>query len=300
MNSEMPLDHLKIDTCQLCGLHPTKENSHIIPRLFSKNLTKHWGGGHLKFRFTAQPNQTHQDTAKLPFLCELCEDTLNEYETHFTPIYINHLLNQKAALEIDEKSYRLLVSINWRVARLLTHTGKPETLEHLEKPEKIWREYLLNQRADISPYPLFLFLARDFKSREIQHSKHLTHTMVHNWIGSGVKGIYGKDFKRQAVFTHLGPIITCGYMRDIENFLSHEARVWDQFTLTPNTTITSNPRKLPESFTSAADSIAGFIGSKLSSMSNQQKLKQKLFAEKNIKNTTMHKHLLLDKALFPD
>ncbi|MDN5515485.1 MAG: hypothetical protein L0G82_09635 [Pseudomonas sp.] len=299
MRLEKPFSALSIAECQLCGAEPTDEDSHIIPRLISKALIKIKAGGHHRFRFTDNPNTIQQDTLSLPFLGKNCEDLFGKYETHFAPKYRKYLLNKSSPLEIDEDSYRLLVSISWRTAKLLLHTLPPEQGEHLKAPEEFWKEYLLQRRSDVGQHHLYLFSARDFKDSEIQASQRLTKTHLNNVIGMHVNGFYGTAQIKHALINNLGPLILCGQLRNLKAGTPSETQSWNDFLIKPGTVIPSTARDLPPGVVEAIDEQITWTANKIDSMSEVQKQKQKAFADRHLKNTPLYELVEEDKRLFP-
>lgn len=297
MKTEQNKPQLSLTTCQLCGKEETGEISHIIPRLVSKALGKESG---YRLRNTEDPNKPVQDTLKLPFLGELCEDLFEKYETTFAKKFQAYLRNPDASLEIDEQSFRLLVSVCWRIAKFTIHNNKdsPDKIIHLIKPERAWRRFLLNETDSIEPFRIYLFLDRDFNEVEIKESKSLTMTHLRYEMGFCVNGYYGVNFTRQAVQAKLGPFIVCGHMRDLKTNSSAEAEQWEEFIVKPGTKISHLSRKLPASVVNALDHSNDFLKKRLSSMSEEQKAKQREFANKNLQGSIANKYVEKDIELF--
>jgi len=297
MNTEIHKPTLSLKTCQLCEKEETGEISHIIPRFVSKALAKESG---YRLRNTEDPNRIVQDTLKLPFLGELCEDIFGKYETPFARKFQSYLKNPDAVLEIDEQAFRLLVSVCWRVAKYLIRSNhdNPENIAHLIKPERAWRRFLLNETDAIDPFPIYLFLDRDFSETEIRESNSLTVTRLRYEIGIAVNGYYGEKFTRQAVQAKLGPIIICGHMRDLTIEDSAELEHWKVFLVKPNIRILHHPRKLPTSVVKAIDQNIGFSTRRLSTMNEEQKAKQKEFADKHLNGSIANKYVQKDMSLF--
>ncbi len=283
--------------CQLCGKEKTGEVSHIIPRLVSKALAKESG---YRLRNTEDPNKVVQDTLKLPFLGPLCEDLFEKYETTFAKKFQYYLKNPDASLEIDEQSFRLLVSVCWRVAKYLIHVNQdsPDKIVHLIKPERAWRRFLLDETDSIGGFNIYLFLDRDFNEREIKESSFLTTTHLRYEMGFGINGYYGDNFTRQALQAKLGPFIICGHMRDLIAVSSAEAERWKAFLVKPDIKISHHSRKLPVSVVKAVDQNSDFSTKRLSSMSEEQKAKQREFADKNLETSIANKYVQKDIELF--
>ncbi|MDR9860812.1 MULTISPECIES: hypothetical protein [Pseudomonas] len=297
MKTEQNKTQPSLKTCQLCGEEETGEISHIIPRLISKALAKESG---YRLRNTEDPNRVVQDTLKLPFLGKLCEDLFEKYETTFAKKFQSYLRNPDAPLEIDEQSFRLLVSVCWRVAKYLIHANRnsPENIVHLIKPERAWRRFLLDETDSIEPFHIYLFLDRDFNEMEIKESSSLTVTHLRYEMGIGVNGYYAEKFTRQAVQAKLGPFIICGHMRDLLTDSSTEAEQWKAFIVKPDMKIPQYPRKIPASVVKAVDQNSNFSTTRLSTMSEEQKEKQREFADKNLKGSIANKYVQRDIDLF--
>lgn len=297
MKTEQNKPQPSLKTCQLCGEEETGEISHIIPRLVSKALAKESG---YRLRNTEDPNKIVQDTLKLPFLGKQCEDLFEKYETTFAKKFQSYLKKPDAPLEIDEQSFRLLLSVCWRVAKYLIQANQdsPDQIVHLIKPERVWRRFLLNETDSIDPFHIYLFLDRDFNEVEIKESKSLTVTHLRYEMGIGVNGYYGDKFTRQAVQAKLGPFIICGHMRDLVIDSSAEAQQWQAFIVKPNTKIPHHSRKLPASVVKAVDQNSNFSTKRLSTMSEEQKAKQKEFADKNLQGSIANKYVQKDIELF--
>lgn len=298
MDMKAPFANLEIKDCQLCSKAPTGIDSHIVPRFISKTLIDVLIGGQHQLRSTDNPNSIQQDTLNIPFLCDECEKALNKYETLFAPRYKKYLENDPYDLEIDEQTYRLLVSISWRTARLLLLTLPPKQAEPLIAPEKAWREYLLKETEDVGPFHQYLFSARDFKEPEIYASRRLSRTHLNTLIGTGVNGFYGETQTKQALVNHLGPLILCGQMRDVEEGSPAEVEQWSNFIVQPGTVIPGLPRNLPPALVDGVDAHFEWALTRIYSMSKTQKQKQKKRADKHLKDTLAYRLIQEDERIF--
>lgn len=297
MKTEQPEPQQPLTICQLCGKEKTRELSHILPRLVSRAIAKECGH---RLRNTQTPDKVVQDTLKLPFLGELCEDLFEKYETAFAPIFRTYLENPNSPIQINENSYRLIISVCWRVAKylIITNHNSPDKIVHLIKPERAWKNFLLGKTEIIDSFPIYMFLDRDFSPREIRDSSALSITRLRYEIGIGVNGYYGEKFTRQALQAKLGPFIICGHMRDLKEGISAEAEQWEEFLVRPNMTILPLPRKLPASVVKAIDANTEWSTEKLETMNEQQKAKQKKYADENLNNSAANHYVKKDIELF--
>ena len=108
-----------------------------------------------------------QDLPKLPLLCGDCEQRFSKLESYFADRIFYPIMNEhKEEIPYDDTLLRFVISLNWRTLR----TGyssqvkvHPWIKDHLNKAEKIWREYLLQKSSDSGAYEHHLFFTGYFE-----------------------------------------------------------------------------------------------------------------------------------------
>lgn len=134
--------------------HKDLKRSHIIPKFVSRWLKETSATGFL--RGVEFPEKRIQDLPRLPLLCGDCEQLFSKLEVYFAEEVFHPVLNdRKEEIEYDENLRRFILSLNWRTlvtGRSIQVRQDPWIKEYVEKAEKAWREYLLNEMSNSVPY----------------------------------------------------------------------------------------------------------------------------------------------------
>lgn len=287
--------------CYLCGLHPTGEESHIIPRFVSTRIARDCGG--FSFREASNPNQVIQDTISFPLLCEKCEDRFGVWEDEFAiETYRPYFDAPAHPVILSPSTYDLMVSITWRILKytLLEH---PPTLNfsYFHEAEKSWREYLLKERKSVDPFNIYLILDDDFSDSTIKSSKALSRTHLRHTI---VQGIFDIPYigmppilGRHVVMAKLGPFILYGSMFNMEN-LSNQPDSWSDLKLSITNTARVAPSELPEDLVSHLDRVSSRITEGMERLSERQKEKQTDFVKKKLPKAAVRHLVDRDQQIF--
>lgn len=140
------------EQCRLCLEKTALSKSHIIPKMFYRNVIKNSVTG--KMRSSLEVNKVVQDGVKLPFLCAKCESLFSKYETHFSNKIYQKLIKSGDKFEIDTKDDKLryfILSVAWRFLKCFFEVMPNEqdlTNEELEKIKETlewWRKILLDE-----------------------------------------------------------------------------------------------------------------------------------------------------------
>lgn len=140
--------------CYLCRNERTLAESHVIPKFVYRWLKKTSPGA---IRSSEEIDKRVQDGYKDYLLCCDCEKRFNDWETTFAnqifhPFHSGSL--QTFRYPYQEWALKFAVSVSWRVLiyhqhkDLLAHLST-EQLKILERAERLWRRFLLDQE----PHP---------------------------------------------------------------------------------------------------------------------------------------------------
>ncbi|OMF29763.1 hypothetical protein BK133_17330 [Paenibacillus sp. FSL H8-0548] len=146
--------------CRLCLNNVELKESHIIPKMFYKNIIRNSITG--KMRVSNNVNRIVQDGLKTPFLCGKCEQQFSKYETYFSNEIFRKIDKNPETFQINSKDNHLryfILSVSWRYAQFVYETelsksvvdpsdGKTFTMEEIEKIKIIlenWRKFLLDE-----------------------------------------------------------------------------------------------------------------------------------------------------------
>lgn len=104
--------------CQLCGLHPPIQNSHVIPKFAYRRLKE--GSPLNAFVHSGNVNRFVQDGWKGPYYCEACEKLFNGWETYFVNTVLDPFLRGRArAFAYDERLPLFSASVHFRFLDLM-------------------------------------------------------------------------------------------------------------------------------------------------------------------------------------
>ena len=154
--------------CRLCMKEKELRVSHIIPSFVFKWLKETSATGHI--RFGQEPNQRIQDGYKIPFLCEDCETTLNEWETQFAnTVFHPYTGDRTIRARYADWMLKFCVSISWRVLAMMK---EKEGLDHFSQEQAAcadnalltWKQFLDGDIPHPGPYEQHLLPLDAIKS----------------------------------------------------------------------------------------------------------------------------------------
>lgn len=289
--------------CRLCADKDAGIGSHIIPKLVLRAVSKHFPNNDM--RTSESPNRVTNDLLKIPFLCKTCDnETLGALETAFNrKIFAPYFRDHAETLEIDDLSYRCLVSISWRVARYFIEKNPSSTLELvLADAEKAWREYLLGLRNDTGTFSNYLILSRDITKRQLNDADYMCSSLEYEILMSHLNQrptntSFAMFPGRVFVVTKMGPMILLGQVRFYDEVFDSESEVamYESLCISPGKVIGASPRPISNSlfqdFVKQTDPIRHSITNKLS---EEQKNRQQAYADKHLKSSPAYKHIKKD------
>lgn len=203
-------------TCFFCGEMPAIENSHILPKLIVRAITKTIGGS--GFREMSAPRLRVEKTTVVPLLCTDCEAKFQRYEDDFARSCLYpYFKDNQVVIEHNTKLRAFAVSVLWRVLRhTLNQTVPPEQRPYLVHTEQTWLSYLRDNESELGEHKCYLFLDREFSEEQIKLSRYLNHVDLRFTIEQGVtavKNVIGVPY-RHVVYAKLGPFIFVGTVQD--------------------------------------------------------------------------------------
>lgn len=155
--TKLTVDHSKksfkiieYPNCALCQESKELKISHIIPKFIAKwiKMTSDTG------KFRDLDYKRIQDSTKLYFLCEDCENTLSVYEKYFAEKIFHPTVNSTSTdVSYDIRLLKFIVSISWRVLKVVLNNREKnaeEINEDLINVEKNWRDFLEGRSSNTS------------------------------------------------------------------------------------------------------------------------------------------------------
>lgn len=149
-----------IGQCRLCQTYGELRLSHIIPKFvfrFQRSRSVAPLRSHLV------PDRPVQDSRKLYFLCDKCEERFSSWETAFK----REVYDPLHAGSLDPLRYgpwllKFAVSLSWRALRATIETEEttPSKIKFAAatiEAEKSWRDFLLDKREHPGDYPQYIF-----------------------------------------------------------------------------------------------------------------------------------------------
>lgn len=285
--------------CRLCSAKPSIKNSHIIPKLVARAVAEDCAG--YSFRDQSEPNSVVQDIIKTDLLCIDCEKSFNKLETHFAKkCFLPYFKEKTEQINIDENTFRLMVSVSWRaLALLIDNNSLDPKKKHISEAEKVWREYLTGARQNIGNFNQYLVMDKDFDELTITSSKGLSKTYLKYVIGLSAV-TFPDQFpisERVVVLAKMGPFILYGELFNEEGF--HRANDnWISLKISPDTGARKNKTKVPNEIVKNIDNLLTANSAAMENLSDKQKEKRKQFIEKNILNSKAHKIIKHDIDIF--
>jgi len=151
------------ERCRLCGAKARLAQSHIIPAFATRWIKETSVTGRLRSPET--PNVPRQDVPRVRLLCPTCEEKFSAWETRFAErVFAPSRAGGRFAMQYEEWLLRFLVSIAWRSTTVESDkfaSAVRHLAEKVDKALKIWRDYLLSERADAGPYEHHVFIASE-------------------------------------------------------------------------------------------------------------------------------------------
>lgn len=166
--------------CALClQLRPLRI-SHIVPAFAGRYLKETSATGYL--RGGTNPNLRRQDLAKVPLLCNDCEQRFSALEREFSisafPAFQDDDFTE---LTYGEWMLRFAVSLSWRT--LVTDRAElvrdlPQFSEIIDRTLEVWRIFLLGQRKHPgTEHHLFVFAGVPSRMPPEMHPKFLHYAL---------------------------------------------------------------------------------------------------------------------------
>jgi hypothetical protein len=140
-------------TCKLCNQNNELKQSHVIPKFVGKWLKNTSSTGYLIAVDTEGNPERSQDLFKTPILCSSCEAIFSEFETYFAK-YIFYPFKKDSLIKIDDnfRITKFAVSVSLRILWVLKESQDELALKWsaaLDKLEKEWVEYILDQKCEV-------------------------------------------------------------------------------------------------------------------------------------------------------
>lgn len=148
--------------CRLCKQERELRDSHIIPHFVTKWLLE--SSPTRGLRDLTTPNRRRQDSIKLPFLCDGCEQLLSRWETKFAErVFLPLHQNAGRTFEYDAWALKFACSVVWRVSVESLDRGygrlSADQISAATCAEETWRAFLLGgiphpSRFEVHAIPL--------------------------------------------------------------------------------------------------------------------------------------------------
>ena len=160
-----------LNECPLCHQNLPPRESHIIPKLFGRELKKRSNSQTLIDGINPQKNPKPQDTSKEYLLCHQCEQLFSKWETRFRNKVMPTNQSLLAPIHYEDWMLKFLVSVSWRVLTYLKYAPPyaagagtnnallefvpalaPGYHKEADNALEIWRLFLLGNTASVSPF----------------------------------------------------------------------------------------------------------------------------------------------------
>jgi hypothetical protein len=221
-----------ISICRLCGSNPTLEKSHIIAKFVGRSVKSNTKS--IRFSALNEKNGISQDTLKLKFLCEDCEDKFAIIEDKFARQWFYRYGHGTRSQQQDEVALIFYISTAWRVLRyLLEKKSIPIFLDDANATELALRNHLHMG----NPAPLrnsYLFLASDFISiLGAPPQEYLTYTVGFGNVVFQEEGLLGSIPVRPTIMSVIGPFIHFLELQAPRSVINAKQSEWDTYLLNP-------------------------------------------------------------------
>lgn len=284
-------------TCHLCQQKAELKHSHILPAFVFRWLKESAGNGHI--RHGMEPNKRIQDGLKRYWLCSSCEDLLNLSETAFaTNLFHPYLEASGKQFNYTRWLLPFCVSLSWRVLKFYldeTHLNNwdSESLAHVVKAEKVWREFLLEERPHPGSYQQHILPLDQIASATGELAPN-----INRYLMRAVDMDICKGGKTIFTYTKLGRFIVLGFVHE------PNPNNWRSTKVNANKGLVG-PKKyiLPRSFWDYLDQKARRMDELLNSVSDKQQSKIDGAFRKNIDRyleSDAHQAMLADLSMFGD
>lgn len=143
--------------CKLCGGIGGLQHSHVLPSFVFKWMKQ---AGHI--RKSGLPNRRSQDGEKRLWLCLICEQLLNSFETPFaTKVFHPYDVDRSVKVRYGEWMAKFCASVAWRSLSALREDGKFELLTEQQAALgdaalETWSRFLLGNYKHVGPFELHL------------------------------------------------------------------------------------------------------------------------------------------------
>jgi len=284
-------------TCRLCQQEADLKLSHILPAFVYRWLKKSGGGGHL--RHGMEPNRRIQDGLKLYWLCSSCEDRLNLSETTFaTNLFYPYIDESSSQFRYSRWLLHFCASLSWRVLKyyldeIHLNDWDSESLAHVVKAEKTWREFLLGVKPHPGAHQQHILPLDQIESTTGDLAPN-----INRYLMRGVDMDLCRGGKTIFTYTKLGRFIVLGFV--------HEPNLnsWRSTKVNANRGIIG-PKKytLPRSFWDYVDQKARRMAELLNSVSDRQKSNIDESFKKNVDRyigSDEYQAMLADISMFGD
>jgi hypothetical protein len=150
-----------VGECRLCQTHGELRLSHIIPKFVFRFQRD---GSVSPLRSHLVPDRPVQDSRKIYFLCDECEERFSAWETAFKrEVYDPFHTGSLGSLGYGPWLLKFAASLAWRTLRatIETEIATPPAIKFATatiEAEEIWRDFLLDKSEHPGDYPLYLFL----------------------------------------------------------------------------------------------------------------------------------------------
>lgn len=158
------------ETCALCLEDKSVRQSHIIPKFFGDWIKRTSATGYLVSATRA--SKRRQDIAKIPLLCDCCEERFSKYEgwfsrTIFKPFDKSQPFTKPQSFEYDDNLALFVTSLSWRALKASydeARSHRPDLVRLIDEAECRWREFLLGKKRT-NPYESHLLFV-DYKEHD--------------------------------------------------------------------------------------------------------------------------------------
>ena len=157
---------IEYPNCALCQEAKELKKSHIIPRFIAKWIKKTSETG----KFRDLEYKRIQDSVKSYLLCDDCENIISKYENYFAEKIFHPTVNMTSCdVEYDIKLLKFIVSISWRVLKVILYNKKQnseEIIPDLIKIEQNWRYFLEDRSIEVSTSHYLVHTVCDLNFKE--------------------------------------------------------------------------------------------------------------------------------------
>jgi hypothetical protein len=113
-------------------------------------------------------NRRRQDGFKVPMLCADCEKLFGTFETYFASSIFYPVVDREDNFKYDSRLCKFVISVMWRMMQhslINDHVGLP-FYDQVLRAEKMWAEYLLNNRHPTEFDHLHMWIGVDVSQKD--------------------------------------------------------------------------------------------------------------------------------------